>query len=392
MKAALAKGSIVGGWQLERELGQGGQAVVWRVRHTTEHHTPPGAMKIAKSQDEKGRSRFQREAEILAGQSHPGIVKIRELGEQEGVPYFVMELGSTTLSKVSAGETAGARVLLESRDLLIRLLRQVCEATAYLHTHDILHRDLKPSNVLLMLDPPESLRAVLADFGIASVEANQGELTAPHEVVGTPAFRAPEALLGRHTKQSDVYSLGKTIESVLNRTEVVPVGPGRCLRDQRLTEDLWDAMDRLLARACAYDPSERFEDAGEMLRNFPSTVLGIDAPNVPEVRNQRASTISLSWSERVVLYDLLSRCPSADDVVPVHRVMTESRLKDYHFSMALRRLEELEFVQGVRELDYNGDGFAATRPTPAGVAWAQEHEEQMSEVAPKSAPDEDIPF
>lgn len=391
----LSKDSLVGEWRLDRELGQGGQAFVWRVRHAAEKHAPPGALKIAKGSSAKDLARFEREAEILATQSHPSIVKVRARGNHNSRPFFVMELASTTLAKVSAGDTPGTRVISESREVLLRLLRQTCEAVAHLHAASILHRDLKPSNVLLMLDPPEPFRAVVSDLGIASFESKQGDLTSQYETIGTPTFRAPEALVGRHSKQSDVYSLGKTIESVINRSSVLQMGAGRCLRDQRLTEDVWDALDALLAKACAYDPANRYADAEALLQEFPTVVLGLDARGAPKVQHQRQSTITLSLNERVLLYELVSRCPSSESSTSVYRAMNESRLADYDFTMSIRRLEELEFVEVLTEReDFNGDPYTATRPTRAGILWAHEHQEEMNEARARerAASTDDVPF
>lgn len=116
-------------------------------------------------------------------------------------------------------------LILESRELLVRFVREACEAVAHLHANGVIHRDIKPSNVLLFLDPPEPMRAAIADLGIAAGEFDLGVLTATHEIVGTPAFRAPESLSGSYTTRSDVYSLGKTMEVVLNRGGSVTMGP-----------------------------------------------------------------------------------------------------------------------------------------------------------------------
>jgi serine/threonine-protein kinase len=189
-EAPLRSKDVVGKWRLEKELGAGGQGAVWRARYMEDRHSPAAALKICSGRSEKARARFSRELDLLRAQNHPGVVRVRDSGEHRGIPYFVMELATTTFAQVAAAESAGTRLVLESRELVFRLLRQTCEAVAHLHDAGVLHRDIKPSNVLLMLDPPEPMRAVLADFGIGANESDRGKLTATHEMIGTPAFRA----------------------------------------------------------------------------------------------------------------------------------------------------------------------------------------------------------
>ena len=396
METTLAKNEEVGKWRIEKQLGAGGQASVWRVRYIADNHSPLGALKICSSPTTKAKERFNREIQLLQSQNHPGIVRVREFGVHKSMPFFVMELATTTLEHVAAPESTGTRLILESREILLRLLRQSCEAIAHLHRSDILHRDIKPSNILLMLDPPEAIRAVVSDLGIAANEVDQGQLTATHETIGTPAFRAPESLTGRHTKQSDVYSLGKTIESVFNKGPSREVGPGRCLRDQRLTNDLWDALDAVLQCACAFNPSDRYEDASRLLEAMPDIILGLKHTNAPKIHDQRPTTISLNVAERITLFYIIAECPAVDETVILTYVrnQTQKRLTDYNFSVSVHRLVEIEFVEISRVEDQNGHLYTHARPTRLGVNWAQTHSEEMNNAVAESAPNtsDDIPF
>lgn len=217
LQMELKKNLVIGKWRLNKPLGQGGQGTVWQARYVDEHHSPATAVKICSSTAEKARARFEQEISLLKEQSHPGIVRVRDAGTHNGFPYFAMELATITLARVAGMELSGTRLIRESHELILRFIRQACGAVAHLHEKGVLHRDLKPANILLMLEPPEPMRAVIADLGIASNELEQGNLTATHETIGTPAFRAPEAIRGAHTARSDVYAFGKTIEAVFNR-------------------------------------------------------------------------------------------------------------------------------------------------------------------------------
>src|SRR5688500_1080493 len=98
---SYAKDDTIGRWQLIKELGSGGQGTVWRAKCLGEKHSPPGAVKICSDPSEKARARFAREVDLLRSQDHPGIVRVRDVGEQGGVPYFVMDLATTSFERVA---------------------------------------------------------------------------------------------------------------------------------------------------------------------------------------------------------------------------------------------------------------------------------------------------
>jgi eukaryotic-like serine/threonine-protein kinase len=392
----LKKEQIVGKWRLDKKLGAGGQGVVWQVRYVDDSHSPSAALKVLSSLTDKARSRFERELKLLTEQNHAGIVRIRDAGEYKSFPYFVMERATTTLARVVSTDLSGNRLVRESRELLLRFIRQACEGVAHLHHKGVLHRDIKPSNILLMLEPPEPMRAVVSDLGIAAVEVEQGLLTATHETVGTAGFRAPEALQGIHTPRSDVYSFGKTMEAVFNRAPSVDIGPGKCVRDQRLTSSLWDALDEVLAKACAFDPATRYENAGALLEALPDTMLELVYKDTHQARRQRPASISLSTSERVALSDVVAKCPATDDTTNLSQVRHGTRLSEYQFAMAFRRLGDVGFLEMVPAEDDHGNRYTIVSPTPAGIRWAQDHSDEMAsaiaEFAPRATEDDDIPF
>jgi len=240
------------------------------------------------------------------------------------------------------------------------------------------------------------MRAVVADLGIASVVTEQGMLTATHETIGTPAFRAPEALNGSHTTRSDVYSLGKTIEAVINRGAPIGLGPGKCLRDQRMTSVLWDTLDEILMRACAFDPAARHADAAELLTSLPELVLDLDHQSSPAVRVQRRSTIALKPAECATLADAIAASSWAGNSAGLYAVQHRSRLTEYRFALAVNRLADIGFLQMSSAEDERGEHYLVVSPTAAAFSWAQEHEQEiaaaLAEFAPRSATDDEIPF
>ncbi|NJO56440.1 MAG: serine/threonine protein kinase [Rhodospirillales bacterium] len=386
------KNEQIGDWKLERPLGEGGQGQVWKVRHLREHHSPPSALKVCTTSDAKGRARFSREVKILHEHRHQGIVAIRDQGAHGGVPFFVMELATTSMDRLATADSAGIRVLRDSPTLLISFFRQACAAVAHLHGKGVLHRDLKPSNVLLFLDPPEPMRTAVADLGIAVPAAEQGLLTGTQEVIGTPVFRAPETFNGSHQPSSDVYSLGKILEFIFTRAIPSEMGPGRCLRGPGLSDDLWDKLDEILQNACAYEPKARYEDAGALLNALPEVVLVKADVRLP--KSAIAGNVSLGWRELQLLAALIAACPTDSAVVSYWNLSQRAGLGDFAFSMAFRELRRMGFIDVDQEEDRDGNTWEAFRPSGSAFEWARSHPEEMEppghdDQAPE---DDEVPF
>jgi WD40 repeat protein/tRNA A-37 threonylcarbamoyl transferase component Bud32 len=207
-----APGTLVqyfGDYEIQKELGRGGMGVVYQARQISLNRSV--ALKMIRSaalaSDDEIR-RFQNEAEAVAKLDHPHIVPVYEVGAHDGKRYFSMKLigGSSlheTLSRFVANPKAAARLMVS-----------VAEAVHHAHQRGILHRDLKPSNIVL----DEQGQAHVTDFGLAKrVEGGDG-MTVSGDVVGTPAYMAPEQAWGKKrlvTTLSDVYGLGAVLYALL---------------------------------------------------------------------------------------------------------------------------------------------------------------------------------
>lgn len=276
----LTPGLTIGSWRLQEPLGKGGQGEVWRVRHATTKHSPSRALKACLATDAKSRERFKREVEFLKAYAHRYIMPVIDSDLSWGskppadseVSYLVMELGNGTIDSYP-----GADILRT-----LELFKQACEAVTFLHNREspVLHRDIKPSNLLV---GSERFRVLVSDFGIATDEGRQGELTETHEVVGSQIYRAPEvAMGGPATVRSDVYSLGKVLERVLtnqvpNQEKPRPVPPGGLLSDR-----LCAKLDEIITKATAWDPSGRYQTVGDFLEAIPP--LQLDSVEVSPVQ------------------------------------------------------------------------------------------------------------
>ncbi|MBX3470417.1 MAG: serine/threonine protein kinase [Planctomycetes bacterium] len=198
--AGWVPGARIGEHVLEGPLGVGGMGIVYRARHL-----PTGEARAIKtlrgSPDQELLERFRREAEAQARvDGHENVARALGTGEAHGRPYLVMELveGGDLDDLLEAG-----RLGLEEK---VRVLAGVARGLAHLHARGVLHRDLKPPNILF-----DGARTVkLADFGLARVQG-QAPITAPGEVMGTPAYMAPEQMAGDPALVgpcTDVWALG----------------------------------------------------------------------------------------------------------------------------------------------------------------------------------------
>jgi serine/threonine protein kinase len=235
------------------------------------------------------RRRFEHEAIAAARLSHPNVVAVYDTGEDDGIPYLVMErLPGRSL----ADELSGGRLPVErTRQLAFEIL----DALDAAHRAGIVHRDIKPSNILLTQDG----RAKVADFGIAkTLESSDQTLTG--QLMATPAYLAPERALGQAaTPQGDLYSVGVLLyEALAGRRPFTGETPLALLHAieresptplRQLRPDVPAAMNEVVERAMARDPRQRFVDAGEM-RAAVARPDRVDAPTLPALPNLAASS------------------------------------------------------------------------------------------------------
>ena len=208
-KAAVPAPASLGDYEVLDELGRGGMGVVYKARQKSLRRTVALKMvlrgQLASNAD---LARFRHEAESAARLSHPGIVPVYEVGEENGQPYFTMKyVSGTTLSKRLADGP------MPPRDAAA-LLAEVCRAIHFAHCHGVLHRDLKPSNILI----DEEGRALITDFGLAKRITGDADLTHTGAILGTPSYMAPEQAAGNRGEigpATDVYSLGTILYQML---------------------------------------------------------------------------------------------------------------------------------------------------------------------------------
>jgi hypothetical protein len=208
------EGLVLGGrYRLMTPVGAGGMAVVWQAHDEVLGRAV--AVKLlapAQAGDARSRDRIRREARAAAALSHPNIAQVHDYGEAgrpgRVFPYVVMELvpGGTLSARLSAGALAPG--------FAMRIAAEIAAALAAAHAEGLVHRDIKPGNVMLA---PTGAKVV--DFGIAAAVAPDGSGAPddPDEVLGTPAYLAPERLVGDAVvPASDVYALGVVLYRMLS--------------------------------------------------------------------------------------------------------------------------------------------------------------------------------
>jgi hypothetical protein len=190
-------------YRIENEIGRGGMAVVYRARDLRLNREI--AIKVLPPElayDPAIRTRFTREAQTSAQLSHAHIVPIFDVGEREGIAFFVMAL-------VTGGnlENLLAREPRQPIEEVRRLLVEIADALAYAHLRGVIHRDIKPDNIML---DGETGRVMVTDFGIARAMEAGSRLTVTGNAVGTPTYMSPEQAMGDREVdgRSDIYSLG----------------------------------------------------------------------------------------------------------------------------------------------------------------------------------------
>jgi plasmid stabilization system protein ParE len=274
----------MGSYQLVQLLGHGGMGEVWRARHRL--LARDAAIKLVRpevlgaSTDAETRTilrRFEREAQATAALSSPHTINLFDFGmTHEGVFYYVMELlsGRDLESLIREfGPLPAGRV--------VHLLRQACHSLADAHSRGFVHRDIKPANIYVCRMGLEYDFVKVLDFGLVKVrdqrEVGQTLLTGQHATTGTPAYMAPEVILGEVEvdRRADVYALGcvayymltgqlvfdadTPMKMLVQHVQSAPVPPS-----QRTELKIPRELDQLVLACLEKDPNNRPRDAEEL--------------------------------------------------------------------------------------------------------------------------------
>jgi serine/threonine protein kinase len=267
-------GRTLGGYTLERVLGQGGFSWVFAARARTGE---PGAVKVLKPRyaaDPQFAARFSNEAKVASQLDHPHIVRIHGVGTEGELTYFAMDLYPDSLASILEREGP----LPEPRLLAIAI--DIADALSYAHAAGLVHRDIKVDNILIRSDGT----AVLTDFGIARA-GGQSTSTGVNMTIGTPHYVSPEQAQGRPLDgRSDLYAFGVTLYKAatgnlpfrstdwfeLARMHVEdPPPPPTAHRP-----DLSHWLERIILRCLAKHPDDRYPSAAALVADLRDMVAG----------------------------------------------------------------------------------------------------------------------
>ncbi|HAT11039.1 MAG TPA: hypothetical protein DCS97_10700 [Planctomycetes bacterium] len=320
--SGLASGRVIGPAVLERFLGEGMVGTVWLARHRS--LDIPVAVKVLREDklrhDGRYRERFKREARLAATLDHPGIVRVLDFGDEEGMPYMVMEY----VDGSSLDRHLRKRKEPFTDHTVLRILLSVAQALASAHAQGIIHRDLKPANLLL------SAKGILkiADLGLARIEGGVS-LTQERVAVGSPAYMAPECFQEGHTADavSDLYSLG-VIGYYLafgrlpydGSLQDVMRGHLSGSADFTLPTRCAPRTVSLIRRLMAVDRHARHQSAGEAAGDMRTLLQGGDTTRIGK------STAGSSSDLANLAKFLASSSSEVDGRTIVHTTKTERRL------------------------------------------------------------------
>ena len=277
----------IGRYRIEALLGTGAMGEVYRA------HDPAidrlVAIKVVRpelvagSGGEQLLERFRREARAAGRRFHPNIVAIWDFGDDNGMPFLVMELvEGKSLDQLikSSGPLA--------QDRSVGIITQVLSALGFAHANGIVHRDIKPSNIMVLPGgqvPGEQVK--VADFGIARLEAS--EFTIVGDLLGTPAYMAPEQLSGGPIDhRTDLFATGVILFEMLTGvkpfrgksiTEIISFMEKRGPEDIRaLNPAVPEAMKHVIGKSVAFDPGQRYADAAAFSKAVADAMPGPSMP------------------------------------------------------------------------------------------------------------------
>ena len=267
-------------YQVIRSIGEGGMANVYLAYDTIlDRNVAVKVLRGDLATDEKFVRRFQREAMSASALSHPNIVEMYDVGEDDGNYFIVMEyIDGKTLKNLI--KKRGALTVAEVVDIML----QLTSAISCAHDSYIIHRDIKPQNVMILDDG----RVKITDFGIA-IASNASELTQTNSVMGPVHYLPPEQADGAGaTAKSDIYSLGILMFELLtgklpfkgeNAVEIAL----KQMKEQipsvcAINPEIPQSIENVILKACAKNPKNRYANVKDMYNDI-KTALDEDRIN-----------------------------------------------------------------------------------------------------------------
>jgi serine/threonine-protein kinase len=282
--------SEIGKYRIIELVGEGAMGVVYRAHDSVlDRNVAIKVMNESIARQDDLRKRFLREAQAAASLQHPNIVCIYDLGESDGHLFIAMEFiqGVDLERLIELGEPLSLQARL---DIIIDVLTGL----AFSHKRGIIHRDIKPANIRV----GEDGRAKIMDFGVAHLASSS--MTSTGSILGTPTYMAPEQITeGKTSPGTDIFAVGGVLYQVLTMMKPFEGPTLQNLFFKIMTESprpitelmpgLPPALDRIVRKAMAKDPADRYTNALDMANDLTSVRSKLSGPSYP-------ATVSLSAS------------------------------------------------------------------------------------------------
>ncbi|RAV19953.1 Stk1 family PASTA domain-containing Ser/Thr kinase [Paenibacillus contaminans] len=275
-------GQELGGrYELLDRVGGGGMAIVYKGHDLLLNRNV--AVKVLRQQyvhDEEFIRRFRREAQSAASLSHPNVVSIYDVGQEEDIHYIVMEY----IEGMTLNDLIKEKAPLQVEDA-IHIATQICDALDHAHSNQIIHRDIKPHNILI----GKNGRVKVTDFGIARA-ATSSTITQTGSVIGSVHYFSPEHAKGIAAgAKSDLYSLGIVLYQMLTGKLPFLGESPISVALKHLQENVEEprkvnplipqSIENIILKAMRKNPDERYQSAKEMMSDLETCML-------PERRNE----------------------------------------------------------------------------------------------------------
>ena len=327
MDSPSTKPTRIGPYDVVEVIGRGGMGTVYRCNDPRIGRAVAIKVLTAAADDPDLLTRFHREAQYTGNLHHPNIVTIYELGQQESVPYLVMEY----LEGVSLEATIAAGREMPIAEKLAIIL-QVCGGLAYAHQRDIVHRDIKPANVVVLADGT----AKIVDFGIALLGGSK--LTRTGYIVGSLNYMSPEQLGGTEVDaRTDVYSTAVVLFQML--TGILPFDGGSTAATLRkimqdpppplatYMKDCPDELEGSLQKALAKNRDDRYPTAEDFALDLSRVHLQYQSKMLAETMQQAADSLKRKdfTAARQFVLRVLRSAPHNVDATDLFRLIKQGQ-------------------------------------------------------------------
>jgi serine/threonine protein kinase len=285
--------SSIGKYRIIELVGEGAMGVVYRAHDSVLDRTV--AIKVMNesiARQEDLRKRFLREAQAAGSLQHPNVVCIYDLGDQDGHLFIAMEFvqGLDLERLIELGEPLSLQARL---DIIIDVLTGL----SFAHKRGIVHRDIKPANIRV----GEDGRAKIMDFGVAHLASSS--MTSTGSILGTPTYMAPEQITeGKTSSATDIFAVGGVLYQILTMMKPFEGSTLQNLFFKIITETprsvtdlmpgLPPALDRIVQKAMAKEPADRYASALEMANELTAVRSKLSGPSYPASVSLSASVAS----------------------------------------------------------------------------------------------------